>query len=216
MPQPHPFAAAPALKGRVRAVPKPRVTVYGYARVSIGGQSVDAQARQLRAASAGKVFRETASGAKADRAQLRRVLAELGPRDVLTVTRLDRLARSTRDLLTTLAAITDKKAGFRSLADAWADTTTAHGRLMLTVLGGLSEFERELIRVRTGEGRARAKANGQSLGRRPKLTPRQKQEAIRRRDEGETLGSNRPQLQCQPKHDFKADGVTHSATACQV
>ena len=75
--------------------------------------------------------------------------------DVVTVTRLDRLARSTRDLFNTLAAITAKEAGFRSLADARADTTTAHGRLMLTVLGGLAEFERDLIRARTGEGRAR-------------------------------------------------------------
>ena len=75
------------------------------------------------------------------------------------VTRLDRLARSSRDLLKTLAAIAAKGAGFRSLNDTWADTTTAHGRLMLTVLGGLAEFERELIRARTGEGRERAKAN---------------------------------------------------------
>ena len=166
-----------------------RPMIFGYARVSTDGQSVTVQVRQLRAAGAGKVFRETASGAKTDRAQLRRVLAELGPGDVLTVTRLDRLARSTRDLLNTLDAITERKAGFRSLADAWADTTTAHGRLMLTVLGGLAEFERELIRARTSEGRARAKANGQSLGRKPKLTPHQKQEAIRRRDDGEPLGS---------------------------
>jgi DNA invertase Pin-like site-specific DNA recombinase len=103
---------------------------------------------------------------------------------MVMVTRLDRLARSTRDLLNTLAAMTEKKAGFRSLGDAWADTTTAHGRLMLTVLGGLAEFERELIRIRTGEGRARAKANGQSLGRKPKLTPHQQREAIQRRDKG--------------------------------
>jgi DNA invertase Pin-like site-specific DNA recombinase len=103
------------------------------------------------------------------------------------VTRLDRLARSTRDLLNTLAAITAKEAGFRSLADAWADTTTAHGHLMLAVLGGLAEFERELIRARTGEGRERARARGQSLGRPFKLTPRQRSEAIRRRDRGETL-----------------------------
>jgi DNA invertase Pin-like site-specific DNA recombinase len=95
------------------------------------------------------------------------------------------LARSTRDLLNTLAAITDKKAGFRSLGDAWADTTTPHGRLMLAVLGGLAEFERDLIRARTGEGRARAKARGQSLGRPHKLTPHQRREAIRRRDQGE-------------------------------
>ena len=89
---------------------------------------------------------------------------------MLMVTRLDRLARSTRDLLNTLAAIAGKGAGFRSLGDTWADTTTAHGRLMLTVLAGLAEFERELIRARTGEGRERAKAQGVKMGRKPKLT----------------------------------------------
>src|SRR4051812_31025274 len=104
------------------------------------------------------------------------------------VTRLDRLARSTRDLLNILAAITGKQAGFRSLGDTWADTTTPHGRLMLTVLGGLAEFERDLIRTRTGEGRARAKARGVKLGRKPKLTLHQKREAIARRERGdETL-----------------------------
>src|ERR1700679_1513674 len=128
---------------------------YGYARVSTDGQSVDAQVRQLSKAGCKKVFREVASGAKTERAQLRRVLDQLAAGDVVTVTRLDRLARSTRDLLNILAAITGKKAGFRSLGDAWADTTTAHGRLMLTGLGGLAEFERDLIRMRTGEGRAR-------------------------------------------------------------
>jgi DNA invertase Pin-like site-specific DNA recombinase len=119
----------------------------GYARVSTDGQSADAQVRQLTKAGCKKVFREVASGAKTDRAQLHRVLNHLTPSDVLMVTRLDRLARSTRDLLNTLAAITDRKAGFRSLGDAWADTTTSHGRLMLTVLGGLAEFERDLIRA---------------------------------------------------------------------
>ena len=161
--------------------------IYGYARVSTDGQSEAAQVRQLRAAGAKKVFREVASGAKTERPQLRRLLAGIGPGDVVMVTRLDRLARSTRDLLNTLAAITGKKAGFRSLADAWADTTTAHGRLMLTVLGGLAEFERELIRSRTGEGRARAVARGQRMGRPPKLTDHQKREAIKRREQGETL-----------------------------
>jgi DNA invertase Pin-like site-specific DNA recombinase len=127
------------------------------------------------------------SGAKTDRAQLRRVIEALEPNDVLMVTRLDRLARSTRDLLNTLAAITGKKAGFRSLGDAWADTTTSHGRLMLTVLGGLAEFERDLIRARTGEGRERAKARGLKMGRKPKLTPHQIKEALRRRDQGEPM-----------------------------
>jgi DNA invertase Pin-like site-specific DNA recombinase len=160
---------------------------YGYARVSSDGQSVDAQVRQLTKAGCKKVFREVASGAKTDRAQLRRLLDALDAGDVLTVTRLDRLARSTRDLLNTLAAITAKKAGFKSLGDTWADTTTSHGRLMLTVLGGLAEFERDLIRARTGEGRARAVARGQRMGRPPKLTAHQQKEAIKRRNQGETL-----------------------------
>jgi DNA invertase Pin-like site-specific DNA recombinase len=156
--------------------------IYGYARVSTDGQSVDAQVKALHAAGAEKVFRETASGARSDRAGLRRALDSLGKGDVLMVTRLDRLARSTRDLLNTLAAITGRKAGFRSLNDTWADTTTAHGRLMLAVLGGLAEFERELIRARTGEGRERAKARGVKMGPKFKLTPHQQREAIRRRD----------------------------------
>jgi DNA invertase Pin-like site-specific DNA recombinase len=134
-----------------------------------------------------KVFSEKASGAKSDRAELRRVVSRLSEGDVLTVTRLDRLARSTRDLLNTLDEISKRGAGFKSLADAWADTTTPHGRLMLTVLGGLAEFERELIKARTGEGRARAKADGVHMGRPPKLTPRQRREAIARRDAGEAL-----------------------------
>jgi DNA invertase Pin-like site-specific DNA recombinase len=161
--------------------------IYGYARVSTDGQSVAAQVVALTTAGAGRVFQEVASGAKTDRAQLRRALDALGAGDVLMVTRLDRLARSTRDLLNTLATIAGKGAGFRSLGDGWADTTTPHGRLLLTVLGGLAEFERDLIRARTGEGRARAKARGVKLGRRPKLTPHQKREAIERRDKGEAL-----------------------------
>src|ERR1700730_6579974 len=163
---------------------------YGYARVSPGGksESVDAQTRQLTKAGCRKVFRDVhVSGAKTDRAQLRRLLDQLEADDVLMVTRLDRLARSTRDLLNILATITGKKAGFKSLGDAWADTTTSHGRLMLTVLAGLAEFERDLIRARTGEGRERAKARGVKMGRPPKLTDHQKREAIKRGNHGETL-----------------------------
>ncbi len=113
------------------------------------------------------------------------MLGTLNAGDVVIVTRLDRLARSTRDLLNILGVVADKGAAFRSLGDGWADTTTAHGRLMLTVLAGLAEFERELIRSRTGEGRARAKSRGVKLGRRFKLTPHQRDEAVRRREAGE-------------------------------
>src|SRR5271166_2118290 len=121
---------------------------YGYAGVSPGGksESVDAQTRQLTKAGCRKVFRDVhVSGAKTDRAQLRRLLDEIDDGDVLMVTRLDRLARSTRDLLNVLATITGKKAGFRSLGDTWADTTTSHGRLMLTVLGGLADDAERVI-----------------------------------------------------------------------
>jgi len=161
--------------------------IYGYARVSTDGQSVAAQVAQLTKAGCTTVFREVASGAKTDRSQLKKALARLDAGDVLMVIRLDRLARSTRDLLNTLGTIADRKAGFRSLGDTWADTTTAHGRLMLTVLGGLAEFERELIRARTSEGRARAVANGVKMGRKPKLTAHQVKEALRRRDKGEPM-----------------------------
>ena len=175
--RPPPFAPTPA--GKTRSCAK-QPAIYGYARVSTGGQSVADQVRQLRAAGAVNVYREVASGAVIDRPQLRRLLSEVVADDVVMVTRLDRLARSTRDLLNTLAAITDKKAGFRSLGDTWADNTTPHGRLMLAVLDGLAEFERDLIRARTGEGRARAVANGVKRGRKAKLTPHQQNEARQR------------------------------------
>ena len=99
--------------------------IYGYARVSTDGQSVEERVHALRAAKCDHVFREVASGAKTDRSNLRRVLDRLAAGDVLVVTRLDRLARSTRELLNILAAMTAKEAGFRSLGDTWADTTTA-------------------------------------------------------------------------------------------
>ncbi len=145
-----------------------------------------AQVAALKAAGADQVFRAVATGAKTDRAQLRKALAVLDEGDVLMVTRLDRLARSTRDLLNTLAAITTKKAGFRSLGDTWADTTTSHGRLMLTVPGGLAEFERELIHARRSEGRKRAHANGVKMGRLPNLDAFHQREAVKRLKAGES------------------------------
>src|SRR3954452_12738476 len=163
------------------------MATYGYARVSTHGQSLAAQLAELKGAKCTKIFQEKISGARSDRKQLTRLMAVLAKGDVLVVTRLDRLGRSTRDLLDLLGTIGEKGAGFKSLRDTWADTTTAHGRLMLTVLGGLAEFERELIRTRTGEGRQRAKARGVILGRKPKLTIHQRREAIARRDAGEVL-----------------------------
>jgi DNA invertase Pin-like site-specific DNA recombinase len=161
--------------------------IIGYARVSTDGQTLDAQHAALIAAGAEKVYSEKISGAVTDRRALARAIDALGQGDTLIVTRLDRLARSTRDLLNVLDTIATARAGFRSIADAWADTTTPHGRLMLTVLGGLAEFERELIRARTSEGRKRAMARGVRFGRKPKLTAHQRHEAIARRAAGEAL-----------------------------
>jgi DNA invertase Pin-like site-specific DNA recombinase len=137
------------------------------------------QQSALAAAGAERVFAEKVSGAVTDRKALGRAIAALGA--------LDRLARSTRDLLNVLDAVSKAGAGFRSLADQWCDTTTPHGRLMLTVLGGLAEFERELIRARTDEGRKRAQARGVKFGRKLKLTAHQRQEALQRRASGVPL-----------------------------
>jgi|SRR5262249_26548257 len=161
------------------------MTTYGYARVSTNGQDLGSQEVELMAAGCAKVFKEKVSGAKTDRAELAKVMRRLEPGDVLVVARLDRLARSTRDLLNVLATIGERGAGFRSLKDTWADTTTPHGRLMLTVLGGLAEFERELIRARTSDGRTRAKARGVRFGRPAALTPHQRAEALQRLANGE-------------------------------
>ena len=161
--------------------------IVGYARVSTDGQTLDAQHSALRQAGCERVFSEKASGAKTDRAQLAKALAALGPGDTLVVCKLDRLARSTRDLLNTLDAISKAGAAFKSLGDPWCNTTSAHGRLMLTVLGGLAEFERHLILARTSEGRKRAQQRGVRFGRKQKLTVHQQQEALARRAAGEAL-----------------------------
>jgi DNA invertase Pin-like site-specific DNA recombinase len=161
------------------------MAAYGYARVSTNGQDLGAQEAELMAAGCAKVFKEKVSGAKTDRPELAKVIRRLEPGDVLVVTRLDRLARSTHDLLNVLATIGERQASFRSLKDTWADTTTPHGRLMLTVLGGLAEFERELIRARTGDGRVRAKARGVRFGRPAVLSAHQRQEAMQRLANGE-------------------------------
>jgi DNA invertase Pin-like site-specific DNA recombinase len=161
------------------------MTVYGYARVSTDGQSLGSQDAQLHAAGCAKVYAEKISGARSNRPELAKVLKRLDTGDLVIVTRLDRLARSTRDLLNILDDIAKRGAGFKSLHDAWADTTSAHGRLMVTVLAGLAEFERELILARTSDGRARAKARGVRFGRPAALTPHQRQEALQRLGNGE-------------------------------
>jgi len=163
------------------------LTIVGYARVSTDGQTLDGQQAKLKAAGCEKVFSEKVSGAKADRQQLQKALRALNAGDVLMVTRLDRLARSTRDLLNVISSIGDKGATFNSLAEPWADTLSVTGSLMLQILACIAEFERKLIKTRCDEGRVRAKERGVRFGRKPKLTPHQVQEALRRREAGEPM-----------------------------
>ena len=159
----------------------------GYARVSTYGQTLYAQLAQLRRAGCTKIYREKATGARPDRRALLKLLQALAPGDVVTVTRIDRLARSIFDLFSIVKQIVDKGGQFRSPAEPWADTATRAGSLMLAVLGGLADVEHDLIRTRTAEGRSRAMARGQHMGRPSKLTDAQKAEALRQRAEGATL-----------------------------
>lgn len=162
--------------------------ILGYARVSSDGQSLDNQVSQLKAEGCQKIFREKVSArSRGNRAELTKVMAELSAGDILVVCRLDRLARSSRDLLNILHEIGEKEASFKSISDSWADTTSAHGRLLVNILAAMAEWERDVIKARTSEGRARAKKEGIRFGRPPKLTPHQVREAVSRMENGETL-----------------------------
>ena len=161
---------ARSTKDRLRAagdggVHVPADRLLGDARVSTVGQTLDSQLEQLRGVGCTKIFREKVTGAHNDRRELLKMLKHLAPGDVVTVTRIDRLARSTFDLFAIVKQIVDAKAQFRSLAEPWADTETSTGRLMIAVLGGLADVERDLIRTRTAEGRSRATKRGQRMGR---------------------------------------------------
>ena len=166
------------------------MAVVGYARVSSADQEFNGQIERLKAASCQPIFSEKVSGKSTNgRPKLARAIASLGPGDVLVVVKLDRLARSIRDLLRLLDQIAAAGAGLRALDDPWCDTTTPQGRLILTVMGGLAEFERELIRQRCDEGIRRARERGVAFGRPPRLNPRQRRMIAERYAGGETLAA---------------------------
>jgi len=163
--------------------------IVGYARVSTRDQDLTAQLDALKSVDAETIYREKVSGVRADRPQLAKLMAKLLPGDVVVVTKLDRLGRSTRELLELIERIGKAGAAFRSLGDPLFDTTGAQGRLLVTMLAAIAEFERELIRERTGAGRERAMAEGVKFGRKRKLSDYQRAEAIKRRSAGETLAA---------------------------
>jgi DNA invertase Pin-like site-specific DNA recombinase len=161
--------------------------IYGYARVSTDDQSLDLQHVALAQAGCAKVFAEKISGARSDRPQLAKLLKSLRAGDLLVITKLDRLARSTHDLQVTLKALRAVDADFKVLDNPALDTTTLHGKLLFDIMGAIAEFERGMIAARTSEGRKAAKARGVHMGRSPKLTLHQRREALQRRSNGDSL-----------------------------
>jgi DNA invertase Pin-like site-specific DNA recombinase len=159
---------------------------YGYARVSTAGQELDIQLAQLRAVGCGRLFCEKESGTKDDRRELRRMLRALRPADVVIVTALDRLTRGGPfKTLSILNEITSRRAAYRSLAEPWADTTHELGEVLAALVGYIARKTREDIIRRTAAGRERARANGVKFGRRPKLSPVERLDALARRAAGE-------------------------------
>jgi DNA invertase Pin-like site-specific DNA recombinase len=177
-----PFAQLTCETGGQNGDPRIRSCQHSRPRLS-------AQLEILKAAGAHPIYREKISGVRADRPQLAKMMASLKAGDIVTVTKLDRLGRSTRELLELIERISKAGASFRSLGDPLWDTSSSQGRLLSTLLAAIADFERDLIRERTGEGRKRAMANGVKFGRKPKLSDYQRAEAIKRRNAGETLAA---------------------------
>ncbi len=159
----------------------------GYARVSTEDQKLDLQLAALKKAGCRRVFREKASGAYRQRPELERLLDQLRSGDTVVVWKLDRLARSTRDLLDVAETIREAGASFRSLSELWANTTTHAGKMIMTVFAGIAEFERDLIRERTSAGRSAALRRGVRFGRPPKLDRDQRDLVLRLLREGKAV-----------------------------
>jgi DNA invertase Pin-like site-specific DNA recombinase len=147
----------------------------GYARVSTEDQNLDGQCQRLSASGCEKLFEEKISGARRNRPKLEKLIEQLRKGDILVVTRLDRLARSTSELLRIAERLTEKSAGLQSLDEPWADTTSPSGRMVMTIFAGIAEFERTLIISRTSDGRLAAKARGVTFGRPKKMRPDQQE-----------------------------------------
>ena len=175
----------------------------GYARVSTDDQDLSQQRAALAAAGCAKIYEEKISGAKRDRPELGRMLDHLRETDVVMVTRLDRLARSTKNLLDIAEQLNERQAGLRSLAEPWADTTSPAGRMVLTVFAGIAEFERALIHQRTSAGRSAAKTKGVRFGRPPALANEQVVLGQKLLDEGQSARQVAKALNVHPSTIYR-------------
>jgi DNA invertase Pin-like site-specific DNA recombinase len=185
----------------------------GYARVSTDDGDLSLQRAALREAGCRRLYEEKISGARRDRPELARLLDAVREGDVVVVTRLDRLARSTRDLLDIAERLREAEAGLRSLAEPWADTTSPAGRMVLTVFAGIAEFERALILGRTSAGREAARRRGVRFGRPPALTSEQVALGRRLIDEGASVRAAARALRCHHATLYRAIGARSGASA---
>jgi len=176
----------------------------GYARVSTDDQDLTLQLAALKDAGCRRFYKEKVSGARRNRPELRRLMEQLRDDDVIVISRLDRLARSTRDLLEIAEQLNDAGAGLRSLGEPWADTTTPAGRMVLTVFAGIAEFERALIQERTSAGRTAAMARGVRFGRKPLLSADQIVLATKLTGEGGSVRDVAKLLKCHPATLYRA------------
>jgi len=176
----------------------------GYARVSTEDQKLTIQLEALKKAGCTRIFREKVSGAYRDRSELNRMLDQLRQGDVVTVWKLDRLARSTRNLLEIVETIGNSGARFQSISEPWADTTTHAGKMIMTIFAGIAEFERDLIRERTGAGRADAKKRGVRFGRPQKMNQEQQKLAQRLIKEGKSVSEVARTFSVHPAKVYRA------------
>jgi DNA invertase Pin-like site-specific DNA recombinase len=177
----------------------------GYARVSSSSQDYQGQVEALRAAGCERIYSEKASGKSLDaRPQFKKLMKDILPGDVVVVAKLDRLARSSRDLQNILHDLDAQACGFASLGEAWCDTTTDIGKLLMTIMGGVAEFERGIIRKRCEEGIERAKRKGTKFGRKRSMTPEQIKVAADRYAKGETQAALAAEYGCSEATMYRA------------
>jgi DNA invertase Pin-like site-specific DNA recombinase len=160
---------------------------FGYARVSSSSQDYAAQVEALKAAKCEKIYSEKKSAKNTDRPEFVCLMKAIKLGDTIVVSRLDRLVRSSRDLANVMHELDENGCRFVSLGESWCDTTTDVGKLVMTIMGGIAEFERKLVQSRCAEGIKRAKDRGVKFGRQSVLNPNQRRMVAFRHAQGTTI-----------------------------